>query len=325
VRQTRPIRARRRASLPASLAFARRLAPLLAALLAWLLVWGAPPARAGTPELAAAASVLLPGTGQAINGDYAEGAAYAGLYLVLLNQFRQTLNRPDYIPISQREDDVTHTIRINRSTVIADQYGTATLDVAFYSSYAAYRDARAMPGHAEGYTTPAPQESLADLAVAPFSWDWLKRPTTFAPLLIPLYLAIAPAAANRLVYMPDQSIGRDELRLRFFAQHEGVAVGEEAFFRGVLNNGFSDVLGEWGGLAASSTVFGLAHQGNAGQANALGAGLLGAYLGYLQQHNGYAIGQGVAIHFWWNFLASLAFLKTHEHATVVPVQIYLRF
>jgi len=299
----------------------RWLPPLLVAL---ALVWGAP-ARAAPPEWAALGSLLLPGTGQVLNGDYGQGAAYASLYLVLLNQFRQHVNRPDYIPVDQREDLSTNTIRINRTTVVGDQYGVGALDVAFYSSFAAYRDARARPEYAARYSTPAPQESLQDLALAPFSWEWLRRPTTIAPLLVPLYLALAPASNDNLVYAPDSSIERDELRLRYFAEHAGVAVGEEAFFRGFLNNDASAAFGPYWGLGISSAVFGLSHQGNAGQATALGATLFGAYLGWLQQRNDYAIGQGVAVHFWWNFLASLAFLKTHEHATVVPFSISLRF
>jgi hypothetical protein len=57
----------------------------------------------------------------------------------------------------------------------------------------------------------------------------------------------------------------------------------------------------------------------------VGAAVFGAYLGWLQQQNDYAIGQGVAVHFWWNFLTSLALLKKHEGMHVTPVTITLRF
>jgi hypothetical protein len=310
----------------ASLRAAVRWAALLA-LGPLALACGPHGARAQTaaPEWAAFGSLLLPGVGQALNGDYAEGAAQAGLYLVLVNQYRQHIDRPDYIPFDLREDESNDTIRINRTTVIADQYATASLDLAFYSSFAAYRDARARPEHANGYRTPAPRESLAELALAPFSTEYLTRPSTLAPLLIPLALALAPAQSGRLVYSREDGIAREELAARFFVQHGAVAVGEEAFYRGVLNNGLSNALGENWGLATSSVLFGLSHEGGAGQANALGAALFGAYLGWVQQRNGYAIGEGVAIHFWWNFLTSIAFLKSYPGATVTPITFELHF
>jgi membrane protease YdiL (CAAX protease family) len=302
-----------------------RLAWVAAALAVLVLAGSARPACAADPEAVAAGSLLLPGLGQVVNGDYAAGATQATLYFVLLNQWSQHIDRPEYIPQSRREDEELHTLRTNRTTVIADAYGAAALDLAFYSSFAAYRDARSQPANAAGYDTPPPQESLQDLALAPFEWDWLKRPTTLAPLLVPLYLALAPAASDRLVYAPDDSIERREIAARFFFMHGGVAIGEEAFFRGFLNTALSDSLGRWWGLAGSSTVFGLAHSGQGAQATAVGAAVFGAYLGWLQQQNDYAIGQGVAVHFWWNFLTSLALLKKHEGMHVTPVTITLRF
>ncbi len=298
----------------------------LAVALGLALGLGAAPARATDPELAAAASLFLPGSGQAVTGSYVAGATQFTLYFVLLNQYSKQIERPDYIPLDHREDPTHHVIRTNRTSTVADQYATGTLDVAFYSSFSAYRDARAQPENAGRYRTPAPQETLGDLALAPFSWEYLKRPTTLAPLLLPLYLVLAPVPQDRLVLAPDDSITRGELRARYFFQHGAVAVGEEAFYRGFLNNGLSDRFGEGWGLAGSSALFGLSHSGQGGvQATALGASVFGLYLGWVQQRNGYAIGENVAIHFWWNFLTSLALLKTHSGATVTPVQIYVRF
>jgi membrane protease YdiL (CAAX protease family) len=76
-----------------------------------------------------------------------------------------------------------------------------------------------------------------------------------------------------------------------------------------LNNGLSDSLGPGWGLVTSSAIFGLAHEGVGNQATIAQAMLFGLYLGWLQQRNDYDIGEGVAIHFWWNFLVSLGTLK----------------
>jgi membrane protease YdiL (CAAX protease family) len=182
-----------------------------------------------------------------------------------------------------------------------------------------------MPENRAGYATPPPTESLGDLALAPFRWEYLSRPTTFLPLLIPLYYALSPATSEQLIFAPDDSISRNELRGIYFITHEMVAVGEESFFRGFLNNGLSDYLGPGFGLLTSSAIFGVAHTGTGGTADALSATLFGGYLGFIQQGNEYRIGQGVALHFWWNFLVTLAFLRERQELRVNLFTYQIRF
>ena len=55
-------------------------------------------------------------------------------------------------------------------------------------------------------------------------------------------------------------------------------------------------------------------------ASAAGGRKSHAYTGYLQQINNYRIGQGVAIHFWWNFLVTLGMLK--DRAPDQTVRLY---
>jgi membrane protease YdiL (CAAX protease family) len=282
-------------------------------------------ARAVSPELNAVASFFIPGLGQAANGDYDAGAIQFGAALVLARQSVILGEKDDYIPPEDRLDEDNNEIRLNRTSFFADLYSIASLDLQFYSSFSAYRDARLALDNA-GYATRAPRETITDLMVAPFRWEFLSRPTTFVPLLIPLYLVLTPADEERLIFAPDRSISREEMAAWFFVQQGGVAIGEEAFFRGVLNNGLSSRFGDTVGLLGSSAAFGLAHIGLPGQANALTAGLFGLYLGWLHQRNGYEIGEGVAIHFWWNFLLSLAMLAEREEARqIVLYTYYARF
>lgn len=299
------------------------MALAVAGLLAVLLM----PARAGAanPELTGTASILLPGLGQAINGDYVEGGIQFGTALVLADQYVRLTEDDRYLKFDDRVDEDTKTIYTNRTTFLGDAAGTALVDLSFYSGFAAYRDARNALDN-EGYTTPAPQETLSDLALAPFSWDFLKRPTTWVPLAFPLVAAFTVPRDERYVFQPDETISRDQLAVGYFGVHEMVAVGEEAFFRGMLNNGFSSSLGPYWGLGISSVLFGLAHEGSAVQANEIGATLFGLYVGYLQQLNDYGIGQGVAIHFWWNVISTLATLRdTGPDHLVSLAQIYLRY
>lgn len=267
--------------------------------------------QGANPELAAAGSLFIPGLGQAANGNYVEGGAHLGLWLVVWRQYGILSEKDDFIEFEDRLDQDERLIRTNRTTFSADLYATAGSNLAFYSAFGAYRDARLQRGN-RGYSTPAPTESLAELALAPFNWDYLKRFTTYVPVLISAYVASLPADRERWLISREDSLGRDEMALGFAAQHEMVAVGEESLFRGVLNNSLSSSLGNTWGLVSSSALFGLAHDGTGGRATPFAAAAFGAYTGYLHQRNGFRIGEGVALHFWWNFLISLGMLQDRE-------------
>ena len=96
---------------------------------------------------------------------------------------------------------------------------------------------------------------------------------------------------------------------------------KRGFFRGFLNNELSNQWGNGWGLAGSSAIFGLAHTGQGQAANAIQAGLAGAHLGWVHQRNGFQIGEGVAIHYWWNVLAGLAAIRNGGSAQLVSLKI----
>ncbi|MCZ6552543.1 MAG: CPBP family intramembrane metalloprotease [SAR324 cluster bacterium] len=282
-------------------------------------------AQAADPEWTAAGSFFIPGLGQAFQEEYTAAGIQFGAYLVMANQYLLLIENDDYIEPEDRVDGKRNVIRTNRTTFTADLYGTGLLNLQFYSAFSAYRDGRDSLDNA-GYSTPAPQETVEELALSPFRWKYLSRPTTFLPLLLPLYLALTPPSDEQFLLEPDDSISREEIAAWTFAQQGMVAVGEESFFRGVLNNGFSDSLGPGWGLAASSTAFGAVHIGRAGQATPAVAGLFGAYVGWMQQRNGYRIGEGVALHYWWNVLISLSMLHKRESDRQLTLfAYYMRF
>ena len=272
--------------------------------------------RASDPELAGALSLLLPGIGQYYIGQPVAGTVYLGTYLGLASQYYTGTEDPDYIKPQDREDTLTNTYLMNRHTFETDLYGYTAQNLNFYSAFAAYRDARLEGGNRGAYSTNMPDEGLGDLVLAPFNPEYMLRPGTFLPLLLPLYVASLPADREAPVYAPDNTITLTEMRRGFFFMHYGVAIGEEALFRGYFNNGLSDWMGEGWGLVTSSLIFGLAHTGTAGQATAAGATVFGLYTGWLQQSNDYSISQGVALHFWWNFLSSIITTKERGNLTV---------
>jgi membrane protease YdiL (CAAX protease family) len=115
-----------------------------------------------------------------------------------------------------------------------------------------------------------------------------------------------------------------------------VGVGEEALFRGFLMPAFSDVLGPWGGLAASSVLFGALHIPNfqgllSGKLDLRAAAVAIPYITLLGATNGLAVMKtgdlktGVAMHFWYDFLLSTADFLARPDTQPFTVKITLPF
>jgi len=266
-----------------------------------------------SPTIAAAASAIIPGLGQAAQGDYTTAAEHFSLFAVSLGLGIHYQNQPDFL---KDEDRYQHEREIvNQTTLRRDFTLRIATDTALYSSFAAYRDGRSRD--TRYYRTPAPKESLTDLAVAPFKWEYLSRPTTF----IPLGIQLIAAANDRYGVYRAPDVSKNALYAYELTANEFTAVGEEGFFRGFLNNELSNQWGNGWGLAGSSAIFGLAHTGQGQAANAIQAGLAGAYLGWVHQRNGFQIGEGVAIHYWVNVIAGIAAIRHGGSAQLVSLSL----
>lgn len=264
------------------------------------------------PEIQGVSSLLIPGSGQFMQSNPVAGGLYLGAFSTSALAAAYYRDQDDFLDSDERFDDDLEIQFYNSTTLRHDIFQLLAVDIAMFSGYAAYRDGRAAMDN-KGFSTPAPEETFSDLALAPFQVDYLLRPTTYVPLLL-------VGAALSQTSDGDTSDGLYEIRYTddvnetVLALYQtvgigmGPAVAEEAFFRGFLNNHFTHQYGRWGGVALSSTLFALGHLGEGNQADALTAGLFGVYVGLLQQRNGFAIGEGVAIHFWTNFLAGLTAL-----------------
>ena len=275
---------------------------LAAAALAWALGPGAALAEP-PPAVAAISSVLLPGLGQALQRDWWTAGAHFGIFAASLGTAFYYEDKPDFLKDDVRYKDDDFEV-INKTTLRRDFALRIATDTALYSSFAAYRDGRARNN--SGYRTPAPTESLRDLSLSPFRWEYLSRPTTFVPL------ALAAVASFS---------SKSDLHVYNLTANEFTAVGEEAFFRGFVNNELSSRWGNRWGLAGSSALFGLAHTGDGNTANALQAAAAGAYLGWVHQRNGFQIGEGVALHYWWNVIAGIAAIRNGGSAQLVNMKI----
>src|SRR5262245_53795374 len=263
-----------------------------------------------SPTVSGLVSAIVPGLGQAIEGDYGTAAAHFGIFAASLSAGLYYERKPDFLSDDVRYDDGNREF-INQTTLRRDFALRLATDTALYSSFGAYRDARARDDRS--YRTPAPKESLSDLAIAPFSWEFLSRPTTFIPL------ALQAWAASRSKYgvFRADDVSAQDLHLFNATANEFTAIGEEGFFRGFLNNELSSRWGNGWGLAGSSVLFGVAHTGQGQTANAVEAAVAGAYLGWVQQRNGFQIGEGVAIHYWINVIAGVAAIRHGGSATLL--------
>jgi membrane protease YdiL (CAAX protease family) len=266
--------------------------------------------------MAALGSAIIPGLGQALQGDYATAAAHFGVFAASVGTWYHYQSKPDFIDDDIRYQDPNKET-INQTTLRRDFAARLATDTALYSSYAAYRDGRAKDPR--GYRTPAPKESLGNLAVSPFRWDYLSRPTTFIPIGIQALAVFGSKHGYGIYRYPD--VSKDQLHLYNVTANEFTGVGEEAFFRGFLNNDLSDRWGNGWGLAGSSAIFGLAHTGQGDTANSLEAAAAGVYLGWVHQRNGFQAGEGVAIHYWWNVLSGIAAIRNGGTAPILSLRI----
>jgi CAAX protease family protein len=284
------------------------------------LLFAAAPANAADPVLAGIASLIVPGAGQAADGEYGVAAVHFGVFAVSAYGVVHYRHQDDYLDPDQRYDADNNREFINRTTLRYDYAARLASDIALYSSYGAYRDARQRDN--SGYRTPLPGDSLTDLAKAPFSFQYLARPTTFIPLAIEaavLYHYNGRKDAYGIYRAND--VSERDLHVFNLTANEMTAVGEEAFFRGFLNNEFSNRYGDGWGVVASSAIFGLAHTGQGQTANSLEATAAGFYFGWLHQKNGFRAGEGAALHYWFNVLAGISAIHNGGRAELLHVEL----
>lgn len=171
-------------------------------------------------------------------------------------------------------------------------------DSFFYASYATYRDAGALGSRAE-------QKGLDDLLLAPF----LPRYFLSWKVMLPALIQAIGAAKSRM----HTTIVPPGFKRHYQAYDLGIdiaaSVGEEAYFRGVIDPSLTHRFGNPAGLAGSAFAFGLLHVAF-GEGNPLGAVAFGAYASWLYRDSHGDLRADVASHFWFN-VAYYIFLWKH--------------
>jgi membrane protease YdiL (CAAX protease family) len=242
---------------------------------------------------------VLPGGGQFLLGETAEGFAWAGATAGALAW-----------GLSVHKSDPGE---LNAPLLLCQQ-----IYVAGFYSY--YRDVR-LKYHDSSWPPPDPTPTYK-LAAAPFAWDSLKSPWVYGAAAVGFGVNYAQArfAPGRQTYADLRGMRylggsfNQEGALAAYSAYWipislGAGVAEEGLFRGVLQNDFEHRWGPNTGLVAASGVFGLGH-GIPFDSGAPGrvafAALAGLYLGRLYQLEGYRLSKGIAAHFWWDAAGGLA-------------------
>lgn len=242
-------------------------------------------------------SLVVPGLGQGFQKRFGHAAAHTTLWMGTGVGAASLADEPDYLDLDQRTDDKRQIIYYNRTTYYSDLLSTVSFDTQLFSAYDAFYRGQG--------------QSAQELFTAPFRPTYFKRLTTWIPIAVRAAL-IFDSGENDWAIVTDDSIGAGEIAAGNTVRYGAVAVGEEALFRGVANEQLTRYWGSFWGVAASSALFGLAHSGEAGSADTAAAAGFGAYLGWLHVRNDYDLGEGVAIHFWWNFLTGIDYLRNGQ-------------
>jgi membrane protease YdiL (CAAX protease family) len=185
-----------------------------------------------------------------------------------------------------------------------------------------------------------PQESLTELARAPFSLDVLSRPSVWAGIAGSLAAGILVSAivdhgidtsnaGKRPVIFGrevNSGIGYPLAAAVGAGLFEHVAVAEEMAFRGAVQSSWARSVGETRAWIYASLVFGAVHGSNilfidrSQRLTYLAIGvpfvtLLGGYLGLAYRWNRYSLAPSVAIHFWYDFLVeAFAFIADPKNS-----------
>lgn len=115
-----------------------------------------------------------------------------------------------------------------------------------------------------------------------------------------------------------------------------VAIGEEMFFRGMLQSHMSRETDPTSGWIGASVVFGVAHAPNSfalpsdqrGKYLALGVPfitLLGGYLGLSYRWHDYSLAAPVAIHFWYDLLLTATFFALDPQRSPLAASVTVPF
>lgn len=246
--------------------------------------------------LPALASFVLPGFDQWVTGQVAPGMLYSGYAMVGYIGFSITDQKITDENIPSKDTSTEGGVPTDPTHQLRSLSSQATLAAGFMSAYHSFRTYAETSGDRRYEYIKNNGDTIEDIMLAPFKFKFLKRSTTYLPLL--LGAALLVAAEHKDMRSIDGSHTGFILGTSYQA-----GVGEEAFFRGFLYPYMTTSLNSnfWGNVL-SSTLFGAAHI-SSDNPFPLFQTAFGMYDAYVTKKNNWSIQESIFLHFWWDVLA----------------------
>ena len=267
--------------------------------------------------LASISSFLLPGLGQTYHRQYLKAAGHFGFFAA--NKVARRSHRVDQDRRSYAEKHDDTYIYLSPDSMRSQLYNSMAFSSRLYSSFDAYRSASILQGKAGG-DVPISKESFSELALAPFTLRNLNQPLVLTPIFLlgTYYLAGGTKRGqdddlNRFIL---DGPTKTDVAIHSAIQYEAVAIGEEAFYRGILNTELIRAFGVYPGIFLSSLLFGISHTGQGLSASTVTASTYGLYMGYMHHYHNYQLGPNLALHFWWNTIIHTAVTSNSKKFTI---------
>ncbi|MBU2512508.1 CPBP family intramembrane metalloprotease [bacterium] len=284
---------------------------------------------------AAAAEYAVPGLGYAITRQWDKAIVFGGTRWVALSHYYESSQSEYY---QEEADDIYEEIdaddsesgnpvtrvSLTKETWNAQYWGNLYGNVLFMSWGDFYENG--CQSNTETYS----------YLLSPFRIDHFYKKWQF---WLPVVLVMGNYAYNddetEVEYYLYRGLKESDLRRDSFSEYYMVGVGEEMFFRGVVQHFFFDLLKDnWQlspgasrhlSILGASTVFALAHSGAGFTASPATAFLFGLYEGYVYHPSldEFDLMTAIAIHAWWDILVTYTILnsaKFHEEEEIeVPI------
>ncbi len=195
-----------------------------------------------------------------------------------------------------------------------------------------------------------PQDTLGEMALAPFNWQVLRKPDVWIGILAMTAIGVGVSllvdeSGNTDHFGDDPNIfGRTMPPALGYpiaygvgaGLFEHVAMAEEMAFRGVIQSGSARRYGETEGWLAASVLFGAAHIPNLWfipedqQTAYLLYGIpfitaIGSYLGLTYRWNHYSLAPPIAVHFWYDFLLTATFFAIDPTNSPISAKVTIPF
>lgn len=272
------------------------------------------------------ASIVLPGFDQYLNGKLAAGLGYTAF---AIGGHWWTADLDDRISAFQRQpkyNDTNDDGRFNlkrfhylyRDRMVAQKLTWGSGELSAYQSFRTAATARQRFGQ-YAFLEPAKFETPAQLALAPFKFSYLKRTTTWLPLLlnVGLYAALSQDLPEEWQRRELQSSDAPYIGgLSYLA-----GVTEESSFRGVLQPLFYEYTNSAAAANIGQALLFAASHGD--RVNPLFLFGWGYYLGWLTERNDWQIGESIFVHTWLDVASITATYMIQKKAGVRHPAIYL--